>query len=67
MSKETVKLIYDGPLSVVEVPSLGLHFVRGEPTEAPADFAEHVTMNDRRKRWRLAKTPSKKTEEGGGE
>ena len=52
---------------MVEVPSLGLVFMRGEPTEAPADFAEHVTTNDRRKRWALEKAPkARATEEGGG-
>lgn len=64
---KTVSLIYNGPLSMVEVPSLGLVFMRGEPTEAPADFAEHVTTNDRRKRWALEKAPkARATEEGGG-
>lgn len=32
-------LIYEGPYSAVEVPSLGITAIKGEPVEVPANAA----------------------------
>lgn len=59
-----MKLVYEGPIDVVEVPSAGITAERGQPVEIPDEVAKGLLVQDT---WTEARAESRRAKAKEGE